>query len=629
MKKLLNTILLLALLLCYNSCIDSKYIYEKETPIEEFVIVTTREVTDITSVSASISGYVEQLIIEEGTNVEIGIVYSSTDSIPDINNGITILSDSEAEGKYTVSLTGLSDNATYFYRSYVITDNNVYYGEVSSFTTKAIIVTTGAATDITSVSASISGNVENLVTKEGDNVEIGVIYSTIDTIPSIEKSNIVKSDNKADGEFTVSLTDLSDGATYFYRSYVITDNNVYYGEVSMFTTKSIIVTTGVATDITGMSATISGSVENLVTEEGANVIIGIVYSNTETIPSVENSLIVKSDNIADGEFTVSLADLNDGATYYYRTYVIADDKVYYGRVSTFTTKKIIVTTGAASDITSISATVSGSVSNLAAGITNVEIGVVYSENNNTPSIGNGTTVKSGNNSNGEFTISLNGLNDGVTYNYCTYVKIADKVYYGDVLSFTTKDEITSGQEVDLGLSVKWAGWNVGATSPEQYGGYYAWGETEEKSDYSVQTYKHYNDSIGYVNIGENISGTQYDVATAKWGNGWRMPTKGEFDELVSKCNFELYSYKRGSYCNGLKITGPNGNAIFMPFDGCYYGTSLGSQSPVCYGFYWSGSLEKNQYSWSLFFDYFVDAEGHYTRRDERTYGMSVRPVRDY
>ncbi len=136
MKKLLNTILLLALLLCYNSCIDSKYIYEKEAPIEEFVIVTTGEVTDITSVSASISGYVEQLIIEEGTNVEIGIVYSSTDSIPDINNGITILSDSEAEGKYTVSLTGLSDNTTYFYRSYVITDNNVYYGEVSMFTTK-------------------------------------------------------------------------------------------------------------------------------------------------------------------------------------------------------------------------------------------------------------------------------------------------------------------------------------------------------------------------------------------------------------------------------------------------------------------------------------------------------------
>ncbi len=634
MKKLLKSVLLLALLLCYNSCIDSKYIYEQEAPIEESVIITAGAATDITSVSATVSGYIEELIIEDGTNVEIGIVYSSTDSIPNIDNGVTVLSDSNTEGVFTVSLSDLNDGTTYYYRSYVITDNNVYYGEVLSFTTRAIIVTTGSATNITNSTVTISGSVENLVTEDGDNVEIGVVYSDTDSIPSIENSLIVKSDNKADGEFTISLANLNDGATYYYRSYAITDNNVYYGEVLSFATRAIIVTTGSATDITSVSATVSGSVENLVTEEGDNVEIGVVYSDTDSIPSIENSLIVKSDNNTNGEFTVYLANLNDGTTYYYRTCVIIDDEAYYGEVSSFTTKKVIVITGAASNITGMSATISGSVNNLEALRSNyVKIGVAYSCNN---TLDNCEFVLSEQSTNGDFTVAITNLSGAVTYYYRAYVSIDDiDYYYGEVLSFTTVDEITPGQEVDLGLSVKWAGWNVGATSPEQDGGYYAWGETEEKSDYSEETYKYYNDSIGYVNIGDNISGTQYDVATVKWGNGWRMPTKDEFDELVSKCKFEYYSYKdkkeysNKNLCNGLKITGSNGNAIFMPFDGFYVGTSIGSQSPMCYGFYWSSSLSEKQYSWYLHFDYFGGAESHYTTGFDRSWGLSVRPVRDY
>ena len=183
-------------------------------------------------------------------------------------------------------------------------------------------------------------------------------------------------------------------------------------------------------------------------------------------------------------------------------------------------------------------------------------------------------------------------------------------------------EIEDEKEVDLGLSVKWAAWNVGASSPEQYGGYYAWGETEEKSDYDYDTYKYYNNQTGnYINIGSNISGTQYDVATVKWGNGWRMPTKEEIQELYDKCKFEVYTYNG---VKGCKVTGPNGNSIFLPAAGEHYGASL--YDAGYFGLYWSGSLFESDSSDAWGLNVTIDGS-HYVGGDGRGYGHSVRPVR--
>ena len=185
------------------------------------------------------------------------------------------------------------------------------------------------------------------------------------------------------------------------------------------------------------------------------------------------------------------------------------------------------------------------------------------------------------------------------------------------------DEITPGQEVDLGLSVNWAGWNVGASSPEEYGGYYAWGEIEEKSDYDWDTYKYYNPQTGYcTNIGSDISGTQYDVARQKWGGSWRMPTKAEFDELTSKCTWTWYQYK-GVW--GQKVTGPNGNSIFLPASGYRLGTSLFDVGS--YGSYWSASLAEDDFGCHAWYLNFYD--GYYTSNYYcyRNYGYTVRPVK--
>lgn len=140
-------------------------------------------------------------------------------------------------------------------------------------------------------------------------------------------------------------------------------------------------------------------------------------------------------------------------------------------------------------------------------------------------------------------------------------------YY--IIGFTPLHSMTenvNGKEcADLGLSVKWATCNVGAKSPEDYGGYYAWGETEEKDTYTWSTYKYYSEeSSSYEDIGDNISGTQYDVAQYIWGSPWTMPTKEEMDELRTKCDW-IWTMEKG--VNGYKVFGDNGNYIFMPAAG--------------------------------------------------------------
>lgn len=130
-----------------------------------------------------------------------------------------------------------------------------------------------------------------------------------------------------------------------------------------------------------------------------------------------------------------------------------------------------------------------------------------------------------------------------------------------------KMKITEGQKVDLGLSVKWAGWNIGAKSPEEYGGYYAWGEVVEKYNYSEDYYTCDWDKLSEMNIG----GTEYDVATAKWGKDWRLPTKENFKELMDKCKWNLIRYKD---VYGARVEGPNGNSIFLPIPGCKIGNKL-------------------------------------------------------
>ena len=186
------------------------------------------------------------------------------------------------------------------------------------------------------------------------------------------------------------------------------------------------------------------------------------------------------------------------------------------------------------------------------------------------------------------------------------------------------------EAVDLGLSVKWASFNVGATKPEEYGGYYAWGETEEKDDYSWSTYKWCNgsedtmtkyctdSSYGTVDNKTTLD-PEDDVAHVKWGGDWRMPTRAEQDELRNECTWE-WTTQNGvtGYC----VTGPNGNSIFLPAAGLRRGAYIyhtGYRDD-----YWSGSLYSD-YSSHAYGLNFYDS-GYDWNDCIRYLGQSVRPV---
>lgn len=205
-----------------------------------------------------------------------------------------------------------------------------------------------------------------------------------------------------------------------------------------------------------------------------------------------------------------------------------------------------------------------------------------------------------------------------------YLAYALRAVYGthehmnDNTAEDPNDNTAPGTAVDLGLSVKWANVNVGADSPEDYGGYFAWGETEEKDEYSEGSYLYYNN--GYQNIGSDISGTDYDVAHVRWGGTWRMPTITELKELSDECT---WTWTTQNGVNGYKVTGPNGNSIFLPAAGYRYGTSVDYAGS--YGYYWSSSLDTNGSDKALVLVF--SSYGHYAGIDDyRGNGKSVRPV---
>ncbi len=166
--------------------------------------------------------------------------------------------------------------------------------------------------------------------------------------------------------------------------------------------------------------------------------------------------------------------------------------------------------------------------------------------------------------------------------------------------------------VDLGLSVKWATCNVGASKPSVSGNHYGWGEVRPKSSYTKKSYK---TKVKKKDISGNDS---YDAARVAWGSSWRMPTKDEIDELVSSCNWVWTSYEGHL---GMKVTGPNGNSIFLPAAG-YYHDSIGISAIEDTGRYWGSTMMNKKESIQLFFDH----NNKFSVKDERYPGYSIRPV---
>ena len=199
--------------------------------------------------------------------------------------------------------------------------------------------------------------------------------------------------------------------------------------------------------------------------------------------------------------------------------------------------------------------------------------------------------------------------------------------------------------VDLGLSVKWATKNLGASKPSDYGNYYTWGETEPKAEYTWATYKwmqtgqsdwkhitKYTIADGktegiWYDAGGNFVGDNKttleaadDAATRKLGSPWRMPTMIELQELIDHCTW-TWTTQDGK--NGYEVKGTNGNSIFLPAAGYREGSELNGAGS--WGRYWSSSLSTGR-SFNARVLYFR-SDGHAWNDTSRYPGFTVRPVR--
>ena len=238
-----------------------------------------------------------------------------------------------------------------------------------------------------------------------------------------------------------------------------------------------------------------------------------------------------------------------------------------------------------------------------------------------------------------YKVKLTDLQRNTTY-YVRY-KVSNPVSTWVVTAapFTTKtssatpdDGTESGHEyVDLGLSVKWAICNVGATKPEEYGDYFAWGETQSKNYFSWDNYKYcnglsnslnkYNNNSSYGSVdNKTILELSDDAAHVNWGGSWRMPTQAELDELRAKCS---WTWTSQNGVNGYKVTSKsNGKSIFLPAAGYCSFSSIDYAGH--HGYYWSSSLYTSGPSCAHSF-YFYSSIANW-QIDYRFYGQSVRPV---
>ena len=195
------------------------------------------------------------------------------------------------------------------------------------------------------------------------------------------------------------------------------------------------------------------------------------------------------------------------------------------------------------------------------------------------------------------------------------------------------DPYNGHEYVDLGLSVKWATCNVGATTPEEYGDYFAWGETTPKDYYDLDTYKYCNGTwdtmtkyctSSYYGTVDNKTTLELtdDAAHVNWGGSWRMPTRAEQEELIdtNNCTWEWITQNG---VKGYKVTSKkNGNSIFLPVAGLRSSSRLYDAGSN--GFYWSSSLDTSDSG--IAFHFYFNSSNVSWYDTSRCCGLSVRPV---
>ena len=410
---------------------NTNYLFElQQEAIISMPSVLTLNVNEITQNSATSGGNVTD---DGGADVtERGVCWSTLQN-PTLANDFTV--DGSGTGTYTSYLTGLSLNTTYYVRAYATNSVGTSYGNdllfTSGQTNTTPVVTTQAITNISQNSATSGGNVTY---DGGANVtERGVCWSTSQN-PTLSDNFTVN--GSGTGAFTSYLTGLSGNTTYYVRAYATNSVGTSYGiELSFITDQTSTipsVTTIVITEVTQNSATSGGNV----TDEGGAYVTskGVCWSISQN-PTLANDYTVDGSGI--GLYTSYLTDLSSNTNYYIRAYATNSVGTSYGNELLFITGQTntipVVTTNPVTDITQISATSGGNVTD-DGGADVTERGVCWSTSQNPTLSDNFTVDGSGT---GMFVSYLTGLSANTTYYIRAYATNSEGTSYGNELLFTS------------------------------------------------------------------------------------------------------------------------------------------------------------------------------------------------
>ena len=545
-------------------------------------------IKEASSVSASVSSNYNIKGVEY-TKAEYGICYGTKDS-PSISDKVEKSAPNE-DGTIEIILKGLDQTTKYYVRPYAKLEDIVLYGESFSFETLGIVISQSSA-NVSAVSSdlTIGYDLENTVYSSA---EFGVCYSTSST-PTVDK-NAMKADISGESSITVTASALQSSTKYYFRGYAVVDGKTYYGAIESFTTKKLIGQSQ-AQDISpvSMKASISYDLDKAVYKTAS---FGVCVSTSAT-PTTSD--ISSTAELVDGAIVASVSKLIPSTTYNYRGYAVIDGVTHYGEIKQFATgENRFTTTGNATDITYCSASLSAKYNLANAIYSTVVYGICYSQSA-TPTIANSSVTGTPDGS-GNLTLAINNLECSTEYYYRPFVTLDGATYYGQQRIFETAwdpfvvAELEAGRLVDLGLSVHWASYNVGATKPEDVGNPYAWGEVTTKDKFTWENYRFteriYNGNPVLTKYTESSNvelSDDDDVACARLGGTYRMPRENEIQELIEKCRWEWTDVNS---VKGYKITGPSGKSIFLPSKNF---TVSGVE--LWHGYYWSKTRYSDSYS---------------------------------
>lgn len=358
-----------------------------------------------------------------------------------------------------------------------------------------------------------------------------------------------------------------------------------------------------SSDVTATSAVLHGTVTGLQNSSTNSYSVGFKYGFEQN--ALNESITGAYEN---NEVTAELTGLTENTVVYYQAFATLQGKVtFLGEVKSLVTTDTQLSTSDAQNVDYAFATLGGNATGAPAEAT---YGVVISAEPGEEAVRAGLIVPAASASS-SFTVDYAGLVPNTTYYYASYADLGTGIVYGDVKNFTTPDfSIDLDNDlVDLGLSVKWAKFNLGARTESELGGLFGYGDITGV-----------NNSIDMTEYGSgDIYKTDKDVANQAWSGSVTLPTAADFEELFNSCAKE---WTEVDGVMGYKLTGPNGNSIFLPAAGS---RTINTVSGVgTNGAYATGSINPSNEQFAVSFGF---NSSNSSRSSVPLYeALSVRPV---